>query len=112
MQSCTHFDTCSSNLCPKDADIAKRTWFIGEDICVVREYRDLPFINRQKVLNRKRPPSLMDVLLTYHDLVDSAPKKRVLSPEAKARLREIGKRHQFGKKCLPECREILSEMVG
>jgi hypothetical protein len=54
----------------------------------------------------------MDKLLSYDYLVKTAPKKRVLTPEAKARLREIGKRHQFGKKCLSECREIQPDAVG
>jgi hypothetical protein len=112
MQSCTHFETCSSNLCPRDPDISFRTWYIGEDVCPLREYRDLPFIRRQRQINKRRPPSLIDKLFTYAELVETAPKKRTLSPEAKARLRELGKRHQFGKKCLPECREILPETVG
>jgi hypothetical protein len=101
MESCPQFSDCSANLCPRHEGIAKTTWFIGEPVCTAREHQGLGWVKRQKVLNRKRPPSLMDVLLSYQDLVDSAPKKRVLSPEARTRLVEMGRRYHFEKKACP-----------
>jgi hypothetical protein len=112
MESCKHFEYCSANVCARDADIHLNTWFIDEDIRPLREFRDLPVIRRQRQLMKRRPPSLIDKLLSYDYLVKTAPKKRVLSPEAKGRLMETGKRHQFGENCLSECREIQAEKVG
>jgi len=57
MLSCKHFEACSSNLCPRDADIHLRTWFLDEDICPLQEYRHLPFIRRQRQLKKRQPPS-------------------------------------------------------
>jgi hypothetical protein len=101
MESCDNFNECSANICPEDEDIAKRTWFIGEDSCIRKDFRKLGFIRRQKKLNKKRPPSFMDHLFSYQELVDTAPVKRVLSPEAKLRLVTRLKQYQFEKKPVP-----------
>ena len=98
MESCGNFDGCSANLCPEDEDIAKRTWFIGEDACIRNDFRKQGFIRRQKKLNKKRPPSMLGRLFSYQELVDSAPVKRVLSPEQKLQLVARLKQYQFEKK--------------
>ena len=104
MEACDHFNGCSANLCPKDEDIALRTWFIGEDIC---------FVRRQKKLNKRRPPSMLDRLFTYQELMDSAPVTRVMNPEQKAKAIERLKRHHFGKKASPTCApKVLSLWAG
>ena len=98
MESCQNFEGCSANLCPLDSDISKRTWFIDEDTCIRKDFRKLGFIRRQKKLNRLRPKSALDHLFSYQELEDAAPVKRVLSPEQKMRLAEMGRKHHFGKK--------------
>jgi hypothetical protein len=108
MESCKLSDTCSSNICPRDAEIHLRTWRIDEDICPLHMYRDLPYIRRQRQLNKFRPKALLnrDEPITFDYLVKTAPKKRNLSPEHRAKLLAASKRHQFGKKGLSENREI------
>jgi hypothetical protein len=106
MESCKHSQSCSSNICPKDKDVNLRTWFVDEDICSLREYRDLPFVRRQRQLKKRRPPSLMDKLLSYDYLMKTAPKKRTLSPEHKAKLLAASKPFHFGEKCLSENRKL------
>jgi len=88
--------TCSAPLCPLDPELAKRSWTIGEEVCTRSEHKEEPWIRRQKKLNRVRPASLMGQTFTTEYLTSTAPQKRTLSPEHRARLREFGRRYQFG----------------
>jgi hypothetical protein len=48
---CRYFDGCSAPLCPKDKDVADRTWFPDEDIC---RLADVPeWVRRQRKISRK-----------------------------------------------------------
>jgi hypothetical protein len=76
-------------------NIGVRTSFIEEEVCCLKEHLELPFMRRQRKLNRGKPPSLMEVLFTYAELVKTAPKIRVLSPEHKAKLLRPAKQHQL-----------------
>ena len=33
-EQCPRFDTCNANLCPFDPNLANRTWYPDEDICI------------------------------------------------------------------------------
>jgi hypothetical protein len=112
IQPCPSFESCSAPICPLECAIYHRKWYIGEDICTLQEHRGLPFIQRQRKLNRLRPPSLMGKLFTFAKLVKTAPKKRKLSPEHKAKLLEAAKRHQFAPKPVSENREIEVDLTS
>ena len=85
---CKHFLSCSANLCPLDPDLDERTWFIGEAVCKRKDLAALPMIRRQRQLNRKRPGEYMGKPLRAAWLRSSAPRKRVLSEERRAQLRD------------------------
>jgi hypothetical protein len=114
MYACPRFESCSANMCPKDRHIDYRTWYPLEDVCPLAEYRHLPYIRRQRQINKHQPKSLMhmDYPLTFDYLVRTAPKKRTLSPEHKAKLLPSSKRHQFGPKPSSENRDFHSGMQG
>jgi len=86
MTECRCFLTCSAPLCPLDPEINKRSWFVGEEVCPDREHKGEPWIKRQRKLNRTAPVSLMDHPLDVDYLTRTAPKKRILSPEHRAKL--------------------------
>lgn len=96
MMDCPNYFTCSVPLCPLDPELSKRSWIIGEKVCTRSEHREEPWIQRQKKLNRTTPASLMEQGFTLEYLTSTAPKKRTLSPEHRARLRESARRYQFG----------------
>ncbi len=86
MQSCPKYMDCSAPLCPLDRENHKRTWIILEEVCKSKEHKELPWIRRQKKLNRTAPATLMDQPLGLEYLSKTAPKKRILSAEHKAKL--------------------------
>ena len=43
-RACRLYGTCNANLCPLDPELDKRTWFIGDDVCNLPDYRQLPMI--------------------------------------------------------------------
>jgi hypothetical protein len=112
MYGCLHFNECSAPMCPKDRHIDYRTWFIGEEICRVREYRNLGYIRRQRQLNKRRSPTYRNKLWTYQELVETAPNKRSISPEHRAKLLAASRRHQFGQKPVSQNRDFHSVVVG
>lgn len=85
---CKHFPSCSVNLCPLDPGMDDRNWFIGEAICRRKDLAGLPMVKRQKQLNRKRPDEYSGKPLQAAWLRRSAPRKRVLSDERRAQLRD------------------------
>lgn len=91
MEDCNLFLTCSANICPLDPDKHLRNWFPGEDVCRARAMKDVPFIRRQRKINRTRPQGLEDQALTVDYLTATAPVKRILTEEQKERLRDMGK---------------------
>lgn len=86
MQDCPQYRTCNANLCPHDPDIDKRSWFLGEDVCRVREHKAMPMIRRQRQLNRLRPAKYMETPLSPSWLSATARVKRVLTDEQRTRL--------------------------
>lgn len=87
-RDCKHFLFCSANLCPLDPDLDERSWFIGEAICRRKDLAGLSMVKRQKQLNRKRPGEYSGKPLQATWLRRSAPRKRVLSEEHRAQLRD------------------------
>lgn len=85
---CKHFPSCSANLCPLDHDLDERAWFMGEAVCKRKDLAALPMIKRQRQLNRKRPGEYTGKPLRAAWLRGSAPRKRVLSEEHRAQLRD------------------------
>jgi hypothetical protein len=112
METCRKFKKCNANLCPRDPDIHLRTWFVGEKVCLFSQYQDLPLVQRQRQLNRRKPASMMEKRLTYDYLVKTAPRKRILSESHKAQLLEAARRHRFGQKATPGNHEIESLLEG
>ncbi len=94
MKDCNNYSTCAAPLCPLDPDIHKRTWIMGEDIC--KAHKAEPWIQRQLKLQRTKPASLLEQPLSLDYLTRTAPKKRTLSPEHKAKLLEASQAHQKG----------------
>jgi hypothetical protein len=48
-QSCRHFNTCSSPICPEvSVSIKCATWFPADEICHRHEYAELPWVGRQR----------------------------------------------------------------
>lgn len=96
MKACSRFNTCNANLCPLDQDRELRTWFIGEAVCSRPDFRELPWIRRQRKLNRVKPLSLVETAMKIDYLTETAPPKRVMSPEQReicvARLAEYRSR--------------------
>jgi hypothetical protein len=88
MNNCPNFHTCSANLCPLDPDLNSRAWLIGEDVCSNRSLRTEPMVKRQKKLNKRQPQSLMEQGLTAEYLIETAPKKRLLTRRQIEVLRE------------------------
>jgi hypothetical protein len=63
---CKYFDGCSAPLCPKDEDIADRTWFPDEDICRLADIPD--WVKRQRKISRKAAPGgYFTVAMLRHD---------------------------------------------
>ena len=85
---CKHFASCNANLCPLDPELDNRTWFIGEDCCKRQDFAALPMIRRQKELNKKRPGKYSERPLHAEWLRRTVRKKRSLSPEHLAELRD------------------------
>jgi len=81
MKTCSLFLTCSANICPLDPDRHLRNWFPGEDVCRHRDQKDVPFVRRQKKINRYRPEGIEDKPLDVQYLTDTAPVKRILTDE-------------------------------
>ncbi|MDR2143472.1 MAG: hypothetical protein LBP29_03785 [Treponema sp.] len=48
---CKYFDGCSAPLCPKDEDVADRTWFTDEDICRLVGVPE--WVKRQRKVSKK-----------------------------------------------------------
>ncbi len=84
MTNCKHYLTCNANLCPLDPDIARRSWFIGEDVCKHKDHKSFPMIRRQKQLNRLKPGKYEGNPLSPDWLRRTAPRKISLTPEQKA----------------------------
>lgn len=95
MAACIHFESCDANMCPRDVDISRRTWIVGEDVCHFGPYRKNPLIKRQKYLNKRKPVAYLDQALTYTELIESIPKKRVMTEEQRQRIAELGKKFRF-----------------
>ncbi len=98
MRECKQFATCDANLCPHDVDLEKRTWIIGEAVCRNTKHREDPWIRRQRQLNRTRPKGLLERTLSHNYLVSTAPKKRTLSEEQRAKQIETLKRYREAQK--------------
>jgi hypothetical protein len=102
------FTGCNANLCPVDPNLDRRTWFIGEDVCKNPECAGSAMIRRQKQLNRLKPSTYLDNVLTPAWLIKTAPTKRVLTPEQKLQLQERAKKAREAQK---ERREALEGSV-
>lgn len=51
---CPRFEDCSAPICPMDEQSIKSSnWYPDEDICVVRSFSSLPWVARQRKLQRK-----------------------------------------------------------
>ncbi len=49
--TCKHYDNCSAQLCPNDADSLKNcSWFSGEEICKLRSVPD--WVKRQRRIEK------------------------------------------------------------
>lgn len=97
MNNCSKFITCSCNLCPLDPDVSRRGWIVGEEFCKNKDFKSEPWVLRQRKLNRIAPASLLGTLLSLEYLTSTAPKKRILSPEHKAKLIEAGRLYRLAK---------------
>jgi hypothetical protein len=106
MKNCQNSPTCNANICPLDPDIEKRSWFIGEDVCIRKDFAAIPMIRRQKQLNRKKPREYLDKPLYAEWLTCTAPKKRVLSQEHRSALAENMRRINRAKLPDPESHSI------
>jgi hypothetical protein len=81
MEECSSFETCNAPLCPRDSDLHLRTWFLDEDVCRSLQYRQTPMVRRQAQLKRRMPKEYLGKELKAAFLIETAPIKRVLSPE-------------------------------
>jgi hypothetical protein len=61
---------------------------MGEAVCHRSDFRQLPWIRRQRKLNRTRPGGLEGTALHVAYLTETAPVKRVLTEEQRANLVE------------------------
>ena len=51
---CPRFSTCSANICPLyDEDYRKRSWFVIEEICPMKEVKEHPVIIAQRWLKKR-----------------------------------------------------------
>lgn len=106
-KDCSHFQSCSCNICPLDADRAKRTWIPGEEVCHKKEFQAEPYIRRMWKLNRTRPLRYEGKALSYDELVETAPVKRVLSDEQRAEATErLAKYRKTSEKVAPDLQEL------
>jgi len=54
MPVCKKYDTCNAPLCPLDEQSLKHgIWYPDEEVCPVRAYTNLPWIQSQKKLVKK-----------------------------------------------------------
>ena len=95
MRNCKNYSTFSAPLCPLDPDISLRSWMVGEEVCSNKDYKDQPWVLRQRKLIRTNPATLMDQPLSLDYLTRTAPKKRTLSEEHRRKLLEASKVHRF-----------------
>ncbi len=98
MNDCRLNMNCNANLCPLDPELDKRTWFVGEDVCTLPDYRQLPMIQRQRQLNRLRSHTYLDMAFRADWLAATVRAKRILTDEQreKARARVMKARKSLG----------------
>ena len=53
MENCPHFQRCSANICPMDKELLKRTWFVDEEVCRRKEFKNHPVVVAQKYVVRQ-----------------------------------------------------------
>jgi hypothetical protein len=99
MNDCRLNTNCNANLCPLDSELDKRTWFIGDDVCNLPDYRQLPMIQRQRQLNRLKPNTYLDMALRADWLAETVRAKRILTDEQRemARARMMKARKSLGR---------------
>ncbi|MBF0524739.1 MAG: hypothetical protein HQK56_06535 [Deltaproteobacteria bacterium] len=93
---CSQFDSCPANLCPLDPGLDRRTWYVGEDVCVSRSHGQARWIRKQRQLNRKKPKTWCDRPITYQELYEAS-RPRVISDEQRQATAERLGRYRFQK---------------
>lgn len=74
-QDCARFDSCNSPLCPlvDPAHLARLAWFPDEDVCPVQAHGSIPFVQRQKKIQKatRRSPDVgcFDVAMLTPDYI-------------------------------------------
>lgn len=92
-EECPSYEECRAPLCPLGEGSKDVTWIPGEQICICKVFRSLPWIRMQRRLERKGKKGFFNIemLVLMKRVTDGIDPNTKRTPEAWIKRRERGR---------------------